>query len=180
MGIWVLYLEVTEPIFLHSGHKDMNKRLRIVTFVLLALVGLPTVYFMAKSISRAQGTSLRIAAPFSDVVFYLSGAFQNDLTKLGFHGSVRGVPFLSIGEMYYVEVYDWVPGKELSFQARMGQIGNEYNTFLIRRISPEETDIFVNNFAELLFLFTSCHGTEHKMLDAIKKGVAEQNGSHEM
>lgn len=154
----------------------MTKRTRIITAVLVAVVSLPIIgYIAARTLSRVQSTTIRVAAPFTDVVSYLSREFRADLTKPGLHVSVRGVPFLATNETYFVEVYDSVPGRELFFQARFGQIGNEYNTFRIRSVTPTETEISVNQFAEMALLFSSCREAEREMLDTFTRQLVREH-----
>ena len=122
--------------------------------------------------------------PFDQVVEYLNDSFHTNITTRSLVWSWAPSFLATTGNQYYVETKIYIPHDRLEFQARMGQIGAEYNDFVVRKRTLDKTSVSIDLRIVPFIPYISWIG-ERKRLFKLKKDAvewherksAEQSGS---
>ena len=142
-------------------------RQKIILVAGITLVGLIVGFLVA----RHPGQTRTYDCPFSDVESFLSSTLQQDLRGAGFKGFSGPTNLLADGIVYALEVYEYVPGRRLVFEARMGQIGSETFTFAVESVGVGQTAVSVGHSARMFLFPSSSSDRENELLNMIGVGV---------
>ena len=95
--------------------------------------------------------------PFDQVVEYLNDSFHTNITTRSLVWA-WGPSFLATDTVYFVETKSYSPHDRLEFQARFGQIGAEYNDFVVRKRTPNKTSISIDQKTSPFIPYVSWFG----------------------
>ena len=95
--------------------------------------------------------------PFDQVVEYLNDSFHTNITTRSLVWA-WGPSFLTTDTVYFVETKSYIPQELLEFQARFGQIGAEYNEFVVRKRTPNKTSISIDQKTSPFIPYVSWFG----------------------
>jgi len=150
--------------------RPVKRSLAITTAIIAAIAGAGVLLFVG---SRSQARVIN--CPFADVVSYLCGAFNTDLTQIGKHTVAWGPKFLDTGTQYFVEPRVFLPDQELRFRAWYYQIGGEDNAFTIRKLNDRQTEITVDQVIRFLAVFPKCTVRERRILNSIQEDLERES-----
>ena len=150
--------------------RPVKRSLAITTAIIAAVAVAGVLLFVG---SRSQACVIN--CPFADVVSYLSGAFNTDLTQTGKHTRAWGPKFLDTETQYFVEPSAFSPDQELRFRAWYYQIGGEDNAFIIRRLNDRQTEITVDQVIRFLAVFPKCTIRERRILNSIQEDLESES-----